>query len=145
MELQYKLMQIERMVASKIFSNKVHKAMSFLALMLWCCSNLVTNLGVHKWVVTRSLKTGHSKLTLIFTNDLMFSSTSNPMFLKNIESTNCLIQKIEHSAFCMDFTGFFTSRLNFYLRFSTFNLHYTLCSNCIHIMLKFKFIIFKFY
>jgi hypothetical protein len=42
---------------------------------------------------------GYSRLTLIFTNDLMFSSISNPMFLNNIESTNCLIQKIEHGAF----------------------------------------------
>jgi len=138
-------MQIERMVASKIFGNDAHKAMSFLTLMLWCCSNLVANLGVHKWVVMGSLRMGYSRLTLIFMNDLMFSSTSNPMFLNSIESTNCLIQKIEHSAFWMDFTRFFTSRLNFYLRYSSFNLLYTLCSNCIHIMLKFKFIIFKFY
>jgi hypothetical protein len=34
MELQYKLMQIERMVASKIFGNEAHKAVSFLTLML---------------------------------------------------------------------------------------------------------------
>lgn len=44
MELQYKLMQIERMVASKIFGNDAHKAMSFLTLMLWLlfksCSKL---------------------------------------------------------------------------------------------------------
>ncbi len=80
MEFQYKLMQIEKMVASKIFGNEAHKAMSFLTLMLWRCSNLVANLGVHKWVVTRSLKMGYNRLTPIFTNDLVFSSTSNPMF-----------------------------------------------------------------